>query len=318
MNDHTGTLFPPVVPCEQGRLSVSDLHTLHWEISGAADGLPVLVLHGGPGGSIKGYYRQLLDPETYQTICYDQRGCGQSTPYGELAENTTADLVEDIEKLREHLGLRRWWVLGGSWGATLALAYAQAYPESVRGLVVSGVFLGNQSDRDWWWGLSRYVYPDAWDYLLAFLPPDERDSVRQSYLERVLCDDPDIYRPAAMRLMLYEAQLLDPTPSPDLLQGMQRDADTTITMARLFCHYDRAASFLAEDALIQQADRLVDVPGHILAGRGDMCTPPLSAWRLSNAWPAARLSMLPLAGHRWQDPVLLAAIRGAFGALCGK
>ncbi len=315
MSHKLGQLFPAITAHRSGQLPVSDLHTMHWEASGLEQGIPVLVLHGGPGGSIKDYYRQLLDPARFLTICYDQRGCGKSTPFAELRDNTTSELVEDIETLRCHLGIESWWVLGGSWGSTLALAYSQAHPAAVKGMVVTGVYLATQEDRDWWWGLSRYVFPDAWAYLVEFLPEAERNNVREAYLRRVLSQDPNVFKPAAMRLMLYEARLLDPKPSAELLDAMQQDEEGTVTMARHFCHYDRAGCFLEPNQLLRDAGTLRDIPGRIISGRSDMCTPPLSAWALRQAWPEASLSLVPLAGHRWCDPALLKEIQRSFEEL---
>jgi len=308
-------LYPSIEPFETGIMRVSPVHEIYWEVSGNSRGIPVVIVHGGPGGSMKPYYRQLLDPTRFRLIGFDQRGCGRSSPFGELRGNSTQALVEDMEALRRELCVQQWYVLGGSWGSTLALCYALRHAQHLLGLVVSGVHLARQIDRDWWWGLSRYVYPDAWAYLRDFLPAEEREELRAAYLRRVLSDDPDVYIPAGLRLMLYEARLLDPQPDDSLLAAMQEDVSGTVSMARLFCHFDRACGFIEEGQLLESADVLHGIPGAIIAGRSDMCTPPLAAWDLSARWPNASFHLLPLAGHRWDDLQVATCVRDVFDRL---
>jgi proline iminopeptidase len=289
-----------------------------WQQCGRADGYPVLVLHGGPGGSAQAYYRQLLDPTRVRGILYDQRGCGASRPLGELEGNDTPALVEDIEHLRRHLGIDRWLVLGGSWGSTLALAYGQAFPDSVAGLVLTGVFLARDQDREWFWQGARRVYPDAWRTMQRHLPAAEQSKLRHHYLRRVLSDDPAIAGPAGVALMLYECSLLNPEPDARFLAGVAADTEGTARMARLFCHYDSNRAFLAENQLLDNAHRLASIPGHILNGRLDMCTPSGGAMDLAEAWPDARLTIVERAGHRWNDPYLAPAVIAALAELLGE
>jgi proline iminopeptidase len=307
--------YPPIEPYATGVMRVSPIHEIYWEASGNPNGIPVLIVHGGPGGSMKPYYRQLLDPDRFRLIGFDQRGCGRSRPFGELQDNSTQVLVQDMESLRKELGLPQWYVLGGSWGSTLALCYAVRHTQRLLGLVVSGVHLARQVDRDWWWGLSRYVYPDAWRYLRDFLPAKEREELREAYLRRVLSDDPHLYIPAGLRLMLYEARLLEPQPNDALLAAMQEDVAATVSMARLFCHFDKALGFIDEGEILDSASVLQDIPGAIIAGRSDMCTPPLAAWDLSACWPRASFHLLPMAGHRWDDRDIASCIGEVFDRL---
>ncbi|MEM1111585.1 MAG: prolyl aminopeptidase [Pseudomonadota bacterium] len=302
------TVFPPITPNDHGVIPLDHGHSLHWQEAGCADGRPILILHGGPGGSIRPYYRQLVDPEAFRMILYDQRGCGRSTCEDPLLANDTERLVDDIERLREHLAIDRWCVLGGSWGSTLALAYAQSQPSAVSGLIVSGVFLGRHVDRDWWWRGARQVLPDAWAALNEVLPADERSDLRASYLRRVLDDDSSVYRPAGLALMLYEAHLLGPEPDIPLMRGMKESVDETVSMARVFCHYDRHHSFLSEGQLIERASYLQNIPGSIIAGRHDFCTPPAPAADLARVWPKADFQIVERAGHRWNDAGIATAI----------
>ncbi len=302
--------YPPVAPVKSGRLQVDEIHALYWEESGARGGPPIVILHGGPGGGIRDYYRQLADPDHYRAILFEQRGCHRSTPVGELNNNTTSHLIEDMERLRKHLDIEKWLVLGGSWGSTLALAYAQAYPESCSGVIVTGVTLSRNIDAWWWWEGVRFVYPEVWTAFRDFLPPDERAALRENYVKRVLDPDPRIHAPAAVAMMCYEAQTLDVWPDENFIGSIAADRNT-LTMARIFAHYDSNCFFLNEGQLVEDAPRLRGIPGFIINGRFDMCTPPHAAYDLHRAWPDAQLKIVPVAGHRWNDPLLGNAIIGA-------
>lgn len=296
--------FPPVPrPRVAGHLECGDGHAIWWEETGHPEGVPVLVVHGGPGGSIRPYYRRLIDPACQRGIFFDQRGCGQSTPAGSLECNSTADLVADMERLRVARGLDRWIVLGGSWGSTLALSYAQAHPKRVAGLVVSGVYLARAHDLWWWWDGAANVFPDVFAARDAWLAPEERADPRAAYLRRILDDDPQVHGPAAQMLALAEGQTLDLWPVAPAEDPAAPDA-ATIRGMRIFSHYDANGYFLERDQLIRDAGRLAAIPGAIIAGRSDMCTPPRSAWDLAQAWPQARLHIVPAAGHRWNDEQL--------------
>jgi proline iminopeptidase len=301
-------LFPPVPkPHAEGMLPLTDGHVMHWETLGEAGKIPLLVLHGGPGGYIKPYYRRVIDQSRFRAIFFDQRGCGQSTPHGDLEANTTAHLVADIERLRRHMKIERWIVFGGSWGSTLGLAYAEQHPEAVMGLVVSGVFLARQAEREWTWSHVRYVYPEIWAGLVSFLTDSERADPRASLLRRLDDSDPAIHGPAAVIMSQYETQLLDVRPDADMIASMVADEDT-IRASRIFCHYDRNDFFLAENQLLARAGALAKIPGVIVNGRFDMCTPSLGAFELHEAWPNSSLVIAPVAGHRWNDPPLVREI----------
>ena len=308
-------LFPPVrAPRSSGKLRLDDRHTMHWEEIGNSAGIPVVVLHGGPGGQIKPYYRRLIDPTRLRAVFFDQRGCGQSTPHGELLGNDTQTLISDIEALRRHLGIDKWIVLGGSWGSTLAIAYAESHPDRCAGLILTGVFLARKADQAWWWRDVRTVYPDVWDGLVNALPIAERADVRAAYLRRIMSPDPEIHKPAAISLLLYEAQTLDVWPNMEFIEKLEADP-ATVASARILAHYDSHGFFLQEDQLVRNSDRLSNIPGAIIAGRFDMCTPPIGAWDLHVAWPKATFEIVPCAGHRWSDELIGRAVVSALERL---
>lgn len=285
-----------------GHLEVGQGHAIWWEETGPQDGVPVLVLHGGPGGSARPQHRRLFDPERHRLIAFDQRGCGRSTSADRFAHNTTQNLVTDIERLRDARRIDRWVVAGGSWGSTLALAYAEAHPARVRALIVSGVFLARTEDVDWWWEGARIVLPEVFAGRDAWLPASERAHVRRAFLDRILDPDPSISEPAAVVLAQVEAQMLDlypPTAPEDAGQGSE-----AVAGMRIFAHYARNAFFLAPDQLLRGAKTLANVPGAIVAGRADLCTPPKGAYDLSCRWSDARLTIVAAAGHRWSDEAL--------------
>lgn len=306
-------LFSPPPVTHQAWLEVGDGHRVYHEVCGRDDGVPLVVLHGGPGGSIRPYYRQLANPERYRSVFFDQRGCGLSTPYGELQSNTTAHLVADMEQLRIHLGIDSWVVLGGSWGSALALAYAQAHPDRVRALIVTGVFLARQTDIDWWWHGARSLYPDVWKVLNDFLPQQERSQLRMAYLRRILNPDESVHGPAVRAMLRYETQTLDVFPTPARLEGLM-ESKQLLAQGRLHAYYDLNSYFLRDNQLLEDAYRLSEVPGAILNGRFDGITPPRGAFELAQAWPKARLEIVPMAGHAWNDPILGIALRHALEA----
>ncbi|WP_374571327.1 alpha/beta fold hydrolase [Phenylobacterium sp.] len=307
---------PTPRPRASGWLEVGGPHSIWWEETGPVDGLPVVVVHGGPGGFIKPYYRRLLDPARHRGIFFDQRGCGRSRPSAELAENSTWALVEDMEALRAARGIDRWIVLGGSWGSTLALTYAQAHPSRVAGLLLSGVFLARAEDLAWWWSGVRQVFPDVVAARDSLLTAAERADPRAAFLRRVLDPDPAVSGPAAMVLGAAEGQTLDlwPAPPPDDPDALDPQE---LASARVFAHYDANDYFLTENQLIEQAGRLSGVPGAIVAGRSDMCTPPKGAWDLAQAWPDARLTIVAAAGHRWSDETLGRVVVSELARLSG-
>ncbi len=310
--DHV--FYPPCEPRATGSLALDALHTMHYQECGSASGAPLLILHGGPGGGINPYYRQLADPRHYRVVLFDQRGCGQSTPRAELRENTTGHLVADMERLREHLGLDRWIVLGGSWGSTLALAYAQRHPERVAALVLTGVFLARGADMDWWWYGLRQVFPDAWQAMHDFLPEHERGDLRSAYLRRCLDPDPAVHGPARLSLMTYETEALDVWPNWPRMAWLQ-DTGQAIVMGGLLPHYDAHDYFLEEGELLRGAGRLGEIPGRIVQGRHDAVCPPCGAFDLHRSWPCSTLQIVAGAGHAWNDHQLGSALVGALDEL---
>ena len=310
-------LHPPLAPRETGLLPVGEGHAIYWEEAGDGAQPALCIVHGGPGGGVRPYYRQLFDPQRWRGVLFDQRGCSRSTPHGALNANTTADLVADMERLRAARGIERWVVLGGSWGSTLALAYAQAHPDRCAGLIVTGVFLARAADRAWWWSGAGMLYPELHAALTAHIPAAERCDLRGAYLRRILDEDPAIHEPALRALLTYETQLLDVTPTPSRLEGLMADP-ATVAMGRIFAHYELNDHFLAENALLDGAHRLAGIPGWIINGRFDACTPPAGAFALSRAWPQARLRIMPMSGHAWNDPILGYAIGEALADLRGQ
>lgn len=315
---------PWVEPHTSHRLAVGNPaagHVLHVEEIGPRDGAPVLVVHGGPGGAIKPSYRRLLDPTRHRGILFEQRGCGRSTPLASLTDNTTADLVADCEAIREHLGIERWTVLGGSWGSTLALAYAESHPERIHALVVTGVYLAREVDRWWWWEGVRFVYPEVWAMLRDHVDPDERDDVRGAFLRRILDTDgsaaaTETATAAAVLLGSAEALTLDVWPDETEPPSTPEAHARWLASMQVFAHYERHDHFLVEDQLLAGAHRLHGIPRRIVAGRFDACTPPRGAHELAEAW-GAPLEVVPSAGHRWNDPLLGRALVAAIAEVAG-
>ena len=300
-------LYPPVRPYRASRLQVGDGHELYIEECGRPDGLPVIALHGGPGGGISPALRRFFDPARYRIILFDQRGCGRSTPHGELSANTTAHLVGDIECIRAALGVDKWVVFGGSWGATLALAYAREYAAQCLGLILRGVFTCRQMELDWFYRRgANMVFPDVWERLVGPLTASEREDVVKAYYERLL--EPDVVerRPDALAWARWESTLISLAgePAAPLADPLRADA-----LARLETHYFFHKGFLEHDsALLDSAPRFNHLPGIIVQGRYDMVTPPQTAWSLAREWPRARLRMIADAGHAAGEPGIVDAL----------
>lgn len=308
--------YPPIpTPREGYHVDVGDGHALWVEEIGPKSGRPIVVLHGGPGGSIQPYYRQLLNPDIDRGIYFDQRGCGRSTYTNRLANVTTQTLVEDLDRLRRHLGLERWMVLGGSWGSTLALAYAQAYPQHVAGLVVSGVFLARDCDIAWWWEGGFTLFPEIRAARDALLAPATRQNPRAAFHGLVTTSKDN--SASLLAIMQAEGHLLDPAVSISTALDAQAKADL-VAMGEMFMHFDAAEFFLKDNQLLNDAGRLADIPGAIIAGRHDCVTPPAGAWDLAQAWPRATLHIVALAGHRWNDPLLGQALVPAVSRVAGE
>lgn len=296
-------LYPPIEPYNQGKLQVSDLHTIHYEESGNPDGKPVVFLHGGPGGGIVPMYRQYFDPKLWRIVIFAQRGCGQSTPYAELRENTTWDLVEDIEKLRKHLAIEQWVVFGGSWGSTLALAYSQTHPNSCKGLILRGIFMLRPSEIRWFYqeGAS-YIYPDAWEEYLKPIPEAERGDLVSAFYQRLTSSDRQIRLEAAKAWSVWEASTSKLIPSAMSKERFGR-AVFAEAFARIECHYFVNQGFFErENQLLENVDRIRHLPGVIVQGRYDVVCPMQSAWELHKAWSEAELIIIPDAGHSVSEP----------------
>ncbi|MEM8677016.1 MAG: prolyl aminopeptidase [Cyanobacteria bacterium P01_G01_bin.67] len=291
-------LYPPIEPYHQGKLKVSDLHTIHYEESGNPAGKPVIFLHGGPGGGISPAYRQFFDPLKWRIIIFDQRGCGQSIPYAELRENTTWDLVDDIEQLRQHLNIARWVVFGGSWGSTLSLAYSQTHPDRCKGLILRGIFMLRPSEIRWFYQSgANHIYPDAWQEYLKPIPPAEQDDLLGAYYRRLTSDDRQIRLEAARAWSVWEASTSRLIPSGASKQSFGR-AEFAEAFARIECHYFvNRGFFKRENQLLANIGLIRHLPGVIVQGRYDVVCPMISAWELHQAWQEAELIVINDAGH---------------------
>ena len=312
------TLYPAIEPWRTGRLEVGDGHILYWEQCGNPDGKPAVMLHGGPGAGCNPDHRRQFDPERFNVTLFDQRGCGRSTPHASLDANTTWHLVEDMEKLRRQVGVESWMVYGGSWGSTLALAYAQAYPERTTGLVLRGIFLFRQKELDWLYqfGASE-VYPDKWGEFLAPIPEAERGDMVTAYQKRLTADDPAVQLQAAKAWSKWEAETVTLLPDPHVIEEHTSD-DFAIAIARIENHYMAHKGWLEEGQLLADAHRLKNIPGVIVQGRYDMCTPPVSAWDLKQAWPEVELQIVPDGGHLFTEPGVLDGLIRAADRFAGK
>lgn len=291
-------LYPEIEPYDEGMLPVSPLHTLYYEQSGNPDGTPVVFLHGGPGGGTVPAYRQFFDPEAYRIVLFDQRGAGKSTPHASLEENTTWHLVEDIEKLREHLGIDSWVVFGGSWGSTLALAYAQTHPERARALILRGIFLCRPEEIRWFYqeGAS-WIYPDVWEQYRDVIPEAERGDMLTAYHRRLTSEDEAVRVEAARAWSVWEGSTSKLYPDPDLIDHFG-DPHFAIAFARIECHYFmNNAFFPTGNYLIENVEKIRDIPAVIVQGRYDVVCPLKSAWELSRAWPEADLQIIADSGH---------------------
>ncbi|MGJ3252591.1 MAG: prolyl aminopeptidase [Elainellaceae cyanobacterium] len=296
-------LYPPIEPYNTGFLKVSDLHTLYFEEVGNPQGKPAVFLHGGPGGGIETIYRQYFDPTKWRLVLFDQRGCGHSMPPSELRENTTWHLVDDIERLRSHLGIEKWTVFGGSWGSTLALAYSQTHPESCTGLILRGIFMLRQSELRWFYqeGAS-YIFPDAWEEYLRPIPEDERHDLMSAYYKRLTSDDARVRQEAAQAWSVWEGGTSKLFVDSALKERF-RSSQFADAFARIECHYFVNKGFLkSEDQLLKNIDRIRHLPAVIVQGRYDVVCPMKTAWELYRAWPDAKLTIVPDAGHSMTEP----------------
>jgi proline iminopeptidase len=293
---HSQTLFPSIKPFEVGKLSLDSLHVMYWEQSGNPAGVPVVFLHGGPGVGAEATTRRFFDPDHYRIILFDQRGAGRSRPVGELTHNTTSHLVADMERLREHLGVEKWILFGGSWGSTLALAYGEAHPGHCLGFILRGVFLSRRREIHWFLYGIKLFFPETWRDFASFLPEKERNNLLAGYSRRLDDPDPGIHLPAARVWSHYERTCSTLFPSPRTVVAFDEDT-AVLCLARIEAHYFRHGAFMKEGALLSDIYRLHGIPAVIVQGRYDMVCPPVSAVELAQAWEGAQLVMVPDAGH---------------------
>ena len=299
-------LYPPIEPYDSGRLQVSPVHNVYYEQCGNPEGQPVVFLHGGPGGGIVSDYRRYFDPAAYRVVLFDQRGSGQSTPHAELDGNTTWDLVEDIEKIRVRLGIDAWHVFGGSWGSTLALAYAETHPERVRSLTLRGIFLCRPEEIRWFYqeGAS-WIFPDVWEEFEKVIPAGERGDFVSAYYRRLTSEDEATRLEAARAWSVWEGSTSKLFFDPASIEKFA-DPEFALAFARIECHYFMNNAFLPTDNyLVENVGRIRHIPAVIVQGRYDVVCPIKSAWDLHKAWPEADFRVVPDAGHSVTEPGII-------------
>jgi len=303
LKDPLTWLYPPIDPYLTGRLKVSEHHEMHYEECGNPVGKPVVFLHGGPGGGCEPRMRRFWNPGAYRIVLFDQRGCGKSTPHASLEENTTWDLVEDIEKLRKHLGIEKWQVFGGSWGSTLALAYAEKHPERVQELVLRGIFLVRREEELWFYQEGASIlFPDAWEPFLAHIPEAERGDLMQAYHRRLTSEDPAVRLAAAKIWSRWEGATSKLMPDAEFTDHYEED-EFALAFARIEAHYFVHGCFLeTDDQLLRDVPKIRHIPGVIVQGRYDVVCPMKSAWDLHRAWPEADFVITPDSGHSAFEP----------------
>ncbi|MGI5120626.1 prolyl aminopeptidase [Marinactinospora thermotolerans] len=304
------TLYPPIEPYDSGMLDVGDGHRIYWELCGNPAGKPVVFLHGGPGGGCAAVHRRLFDPRHYRILLFDQRNCGRSTPHAsrmdtELHTNTTWNLVEDIERLRRMIGVDKWQVFGGSWGSALALAYAEEYPERVSELILRGIFTLRNEELRWFYqhGAS-FLFPDLWESYIAPIPEKERDDLIGAYAERLNSPDPAVRLEAARAWSVWEGSTVTLRPDPGL-RAEHAEPSYALAFARIENHYFLHGGFFTPGQLIENAGKLRSIPGVIVQGRYDVCTPAKTAFDLHRAWPEAEFHLVDDAGHAFSEPGIL-------------
>ncbi|WP_374368243.1 prolyl aminopeptidase [Dongia sp.] len=299
------TLYPAIEPFRTGYLDTGDGHQVYWEISGNPDGKPAVFLHGGPGAGCSPAHRRLFDPKKYRVLLFDQRGCGRSKPHASLENNTTWDLVKDIESLRGIMGVDKWLVFGGSWGSTLALAYAETHPAHVSELVVRGIFTLKKREIDWYYqnGASN-LFPDLWESFLAPIPEAERGDLVSAYRKRLTGPDPKAQIEAARAWSVWEGSTIKLLPSKQNSTHYGQD-QFALAFARIENHYFVHGGWMDEGQLIRDAHKLKSIPGIIIQGRYDVCTPAVTAWELHRAWPEAQFVIVDDAGHAFDEPGIM-------------
>ncbi|MCW8955236.1 MAG: prolyl aminopeptidase [Gammaproteobacteria bacterium] len=311
-------LFPEIEPYASHSLAVSELHTLYVEESGNPEGIPMLFLHGGPGAGCEAVHRRFYDPAIYRIILFDQRGCGRSTPHAELVGNTTWDLVSDMEKIREYLGIDQWALFGGSWGSTLALAYAQSHPDRVLGLILRGIFLARPSDIQWFYqqGTSR-MFPDYWQDFIAPVAEADRHDMVTAYYRLLTSVDEQIRMEAAQAWSVWEGRTANITQNRQVVAHFS-DPHSALSIARIECHYFINDSFMQPDQLLRNMDRIRHIPGYIIHGRYDAICPLEQAWALHQVWPESTLEVCPVSGHSVLEPEISKALLAAVADLAQR
>lgn len=300
-------MFPEIEPYAAGMLPLDARHVMYWECCGNRDGIPVVFLHGGPGAGSSPKHRRFFDPAAYRIVVYDQRGAGRSTPLGELVANTTPALIADMERLRTHLGIERWLVFGGSWGSTLALAYAETHPQRCLGLALRGIFLCRRSEIDWFLYGLRAIFPEAWEKFAGHLPEAERGDLLRNFHRRLVDPDAAVHMPAAKAWSAYEGSCSTLLPSPETVAHFTSDV-VALGLARIEAHYFMHDIFMPEGALLANVRELRSIPGMIVQGRYDMVCPAISAHQLAAAWPEAVYRIIPDSGHSVWEPGTCAAL----------
>ncbi len=311
-------LYPPIKPYREQRLDVEPPHTLHIEESGNRNGMPVLFLHGGPGAGCESHHRRFFDPEKYRIILFDQRGCGRSTPHASLENNHTQGLIEDIEAIRNLLEIDQWVLFGGSWGATLALLYAQQHPDKVSGMILRGVFLSRRRDIEWLYkdGVNR-IFPDAWQEFLKPIPTSERDNLLKAYYEKLTGQDELARMGAAKAWAGWEGHTATLRPSLNVMDHFA-DPHTALSLARIEAHYFINSSFIEENQILNNMDSIKDIPGIIIHGRYDMICPLENAFELHERWPDSELFIIRDAGHASSESGIVDALVKATDEMAKK
>ncbi|MGH7075547.1 MAG: prolyl aminopeptidase [Stellaceae bacterium] len=303
-------LYPPIEPFASGMLRLDALHSMYWEQSGNPRGMPAVFLHGGPGAGATSTHRRFFDPEIYRIVIFDQRGAGRSSPLGSTVNNTLGHLIADMELLRRHLGIERWHLFGGSWGSTLALAYAETYPERCVALVLRGIFLCRKGEIDWFLYGMRTVFPEAWRAFAGLLTEAERGDILSAYQRRLENPDPAVHLPAARTWSNYEGSCSTLLPSPDTVAAFGEER-MALGLARIETHYFRNNLIPPERDLVAHIDRIRRIPATIVQGRYDMVCPIVGADELTRAWPEAEYVVVPDAGHSAMEPGIRAALVAA-------
>jgi len=307
MTSNAVDLYPPVDPTSFGMLALDQGHAMYWEVSGNPDGIPAVFLHGGPGAGSTPDHRRFFDPAAYRIVVFDQRGAGRSTPAGETAANTTQLLIADMERLREHLGIARWLVFGGSWGSTLALAYGQAHPDRCLGFVLRGIFLGRPSELHWFLYGMKTFFPEAWRQFVREIPDSERGDLLGAFHRRLNDPDPSVHMRAAIAWSHYEGSCSTLRPG-NLASASSEPSQGALNLAKIEAHYFMNDSFVPPNALLSGVDRLRHLPCVIVQGRYDVVCPAKPAWDLKQALPKAELVIVKDAGHSAAEPGIVSAL----------